>query len=297
MSQKNRHERKQLEYSFPFLHWNSEDINFPPHWHDCFEVIYLRRGRVYASVDGSIHEANGGDLILINSGAIHGFFDQSPGTSIRGFQFDITFFDEGFIALRDTIFGNPVLTQKGMPEALCLRLQNLLEEIAGEYRRREIGWHLAIKSRMCEFMLTLLRERSAIAVDAKPQTVLPGTKRILSFVFQNFDNEELRLEDAAEALKLNKFYFTRLFKRRTGQSFHAYLTRTRVDFAKQYLIESKMSITDAAFSAGFGSLQTFNRVFKTYTGMTPRDYRRENSASLRVPSQFLVGKKSSAKSQ
>jgi AraC-like DNA-binding protein len=51
----------------------------------------------------------------------------------------------------------------------------------------------------------------------------------------------------------------------------------RVDFACRYLIESTMAVTDVAFRSGFNSLQTFNRVFKSMTGFTPRDYRRECS--------------------
>jgi hypothetical protein len=53
-----------------------------------------------------------GDLILINSGAVHGFFDQSEGISCRGFQVGITFFGEDFIELRGHIFDNSILAGK-----------------------------------------------------------------------------------------------------------------------------------------------------------------------------------------
>jgi AraC-like DNA-binding protein len=284
-------ERKQLELTFPFLTWDSTDINFPPHWHDCFEIIYVRRGRTYASINGEVHEANAGDLILINSGAVHGFFDQSEGISCQGFQFGITFFGEDFIELRDTIFNNSVLAAKSISEALSGQLRKLFDGTVSEYDHKHTGWQLAVKSKFYEIMLLILREREKNPARPASKTASQEAKSILSYIFENFDNSELTLEEAAEVLSMNKFYFTRFFKKHTGQSFHSYLTKTRVDFAKRYLIESKMSIIDIAFSAGFGSLQTFNRVFKTATGRTPSEWRRDNSPVLLLASQIFTENK------
>ncbi|MDR1074043.1 MAG: AraC family transcriptional regulator [Treponema sp.] len=292
-----QHENKQLEHTFPFLTWKNTKVNFPPHWHSCFEIIYMRRGHTYVSVDDTVYQAQSGDLIMVNADAVHGYFDQSPNVSFHGFQFGITFFGDDFIRLRDIIFNVPVLSAKNMPDTLSLRLHTLLDEIASEYSRKQIGWQLAVRSKLYELMLMILREQSKIIPHETIQALSSGSGRILSFVFKNCSDESLTLEDAANALNLNKYYFSRFFKKHIGQSFHAYLTKTRVDFAKHYLIESKMPITDIAFNAGFGSLQTFNRVFKLLTGRTPGEYRRENSApfSPLVSSQFYVGKTAAKK--
>ncbi|MDR0524758.1 MAG: AraC family transcriptional regulator [Spirochaetaceae bacterium] len=261
-----RREKKQLEITFPFLAWESENVTFPPHWHDCFEILLLTKGGMYISVDDALYEASAGDVVMINAGAVHGFFDAKQETAILGMQFGITFFDEVFITLRDMIFQNPLILSDR-------RIQPLLRETAREYRRKDIGYQLAVKSKLYEFMALTARNAPKI-----PEKKLSSrSKQILAFVFKHFDDPDLTLEDGANALSLTKFYFTRFFKKHTGYSFHSYLTKTRVDFAKRYLIESKMTITEVAFRAGFNSLQTFNRVFKNLTGFVPRDYRRENS--------------------
>ena len=266
-------EKKHLEITFPILCWDSETISFPPHWHDCFEMILVTRGGMFVSIDETIYEVSAGDLVLINSGAVHGFFDQHPGTAIKGFQFDVTFFDESFIDLRDVIFQNPVLGKNATKDAVYEHLTRLLREISGEYKGKKIGYQLAVKSKLYELMLIILRDTPRRS--AKPSS--SKSRRILAFVLKNISDPELTLEQAAEALNLNKFYFSHFFKRYTGQSFHSYLTKMRVNFAKQYLIESKMPVIDIAFRSGFNSIQTFNRVFKTLTGFSPREYRRENS--------------------
>ncbi|GHT87980.1 hypothetical protein FACS1894137_15920 [Spirochaetia bacterium] len=81
------------------------------------------------------------------------------------------------------------------------------------------------------------------------------------------------MDDAANDAALSKFHFTRFFKEQTGQSFHAYLSMVRVSHAVENLIKTDISITDIAYQCGFSSLKTFNRVFKTYTGKSPSQYR------------------------
>ena len=274
--ERTRREKKQLEITFPILCWDSATITFPLHWHNCFELILVTRGGMFASIDDTIYEVSAGDLVLINSSAVHGFFDQHPGTAINGFQFDVTLFDESFIKLRDEIFQNPLLGKNSAKDAVYEHLRQLLREISLEYKGKKTGFQLAIKSKLYELMLIILRDTPRRA--AKPSS--SKLKRILAFVLNHVDDPDLTLEEAAESLDLSKFYFSHFFKKNTGQSFHSYLTKTRVNFAKRYLIESKMPVIDIAFQSGFNSIQTFNRVFKTLTGFSPRDYRQENSVPM-----------------
>ncbi|MDR1420261.1 MAG: AraC family transcriptional regulator [Treponema sp.] len=267
-------ERKKLEPTFPFLCWESAKASFPLHWHDCFEIILVSGGSVHVSVNDAIFEASDGDVVMINSGAVHGYLDSPSETAIKGFQFDITFFDESFINMRDVIFQNPVLGKR-MGEAVCVHLRQLLYRIFREYTEKTAGYQLAVKSGLYEVMLMVLRKmpgRSAVVSSSK-------SKQILALIFKNIGDPEFTLKEAADALNLNKFYFSHFFKNITGQSFHSYLVKTRISFAERYLRESKMSVTDIAFHSGFNSLQTFNRTFKLLTGFTPRDYRRENGVS------------------
>jgi AraC-like DNA-binding protein len=228
---------------------------------------------MYVSIYGTIFEVSAGDIVLINAGAAHSNFNSHSGTVCRGFQFDITFFDENFIEWRDAIFQNPVLGKSTKKDAVCAHLRQRLQEIFCENTEKKTGYQLAIKSKLCEIMLTILREMPRRCSRESSSKV----NQILAPVLRNVDDPEFTLEKAADALNLNKFYFSHLFKRYTGQSFHSYLVKTRITFAKHYLIESKMSVTDIAFYSGFNSIPTFNRTFKLLTGFTPREYRKENS--------------------
>jgi AraC-like DNA-binding protein len=96
---------------------------------------------------------------------------------------------------------------------------------------------------------------------------------VLSYVHNNYDDPDVSLDHAADVASLSKFYFTRFFRGQTGQTFHNYLNRIRINRAKEYLIETDKPITDISFLCGFSSTNTFNRLFKLYNGITPSDCR------------------------
>ena len=274
MNRSSWHEKSPFKVNFPFASWISDDASFPPHWHDFFEILYITRGGFYVSLDDAVYEAGSGDIIMINSGIIHSFFDTRPKTAVLGYQFSITCLDESFIDLRDIVFQNPVIGKNMMHDSLYSHMCRIMQEISREYQERKTGYELAIKSRLYDLLIVILRGMP------KLEHKIPSTKskHIYNFILKNYDNPDLVLENAASALNLSKFHFAHLFKKYMGYSFHSYLTTTRVNFAKRYLIETKMTITDVAFHSGFSSLQTFNRVFKAFTGFTPGTYRRENRA-------------------
>ena len=81
------------------------------------------------------------------------------------------------------------------------------------------------------------------------------------------------LADVAAFCGFSKYYFSRVFKQRMGRSFSEYLRQKRVSVAEDKLIHSAQSIQEIASTSGFGSIATFNRVFKEAKNCTPTRYR------------------------
>ena len=65
-----------------------------------------------------------------------------------------------------------------------------------------------------------------------------------------------------------------VYKRQIHTGFYAYLHSLRVNYAKGLLQNSSLDILTIAMDSGFENQQTFNRVFKSLCGMTPKEYRR-----------------------
>jgi AraC-like DNA-binding protein len=64
-----------------------------------------------------------------------------------------------------------------------------------------------------------------------------------------------------------------MFKRATGMTFTEYVSRVRVEKAKNLLLNPLSRVSEVAFASGFQSIPHFNRVFKKYAGVSPTEYR------------------------
>ena len=83
-------------------------------------------------------------------------------------------------------------------------------------------------------------------------------------------HEPLRVADLAEAACMSEPTFYRAWRNEFGITPVAYLTRLRIDRAKQLLADRERSVTDVAASVGFGSVSHFIRVYREHVGTTPK---------------------------
>ena len=97
-------------------------------------------------------------------------------------------------------------------------------------------------------------------------------KNAIRYISRNF-SLGLTLEETAAYVHLNPAYFSTLFKRSTGSSFKEYLNMVRIEESKRLLASTELSILDVSLAAGFQDQSYFSKVFRKYTGLTPKQYR------------------------
>lgn len=85
--------------------------------------------------------------------------------------------------------------------------------------------------------------------------------------------EDISLGQVAAAVHTSTFYFCKLFKRATGINFTAFVSRVRMEKAKNLLLNPNLRVSEIAYEVGFQSLTHFNRIFKKITGQSPTQYR------------------------
>jgi len=88
--------------------------------------------------------------------------------------------------------------------------------------------------------------------------------------------EKISLGEVARAVNTSSYYFCRTFKKVTGLHFTEYLSRVRVGKAKNLLINPNLRVTEIAYAIGFQSLPHFNKMFKTFTGLSPTAFRKRH---------------------
>ncbi len=100
----------------------------------------------------------------------------------------------------------------------------------------------------------------------------PVITRARAFIREHY-TEDLSLGRVSSFVNTSRFYFCKQFRQATGLGFIEFVTRTRVEKAKNFLLNPNLRICEIAFAVGFQSLTHFNRVFKRIVGQSPTVYR------------------------
>ena len=86
-------------------------------------------------------------------------------------------------------------------------------------------------------------------------------------------DQKIGLEEVASHLHLNSSYFSRLFKKETGETFIEYVTRTKMERAMELLDTTAYPVGKICELVGYDNHSYFIKSFKAFTGMTPAEYR------------------------
>lgn len=105
--------------------------------------------------------------------------------------------------------------------------------------------------------------------DEKETTIVGKAQQ---YIRQNF-SKELSLEDVSRYVDISPYYFSKLFKEETGQTYVEYLTGLRIEQAKKMLGNPSASIKEICVGVGYSDPNYFSRIFKKVTGQTPTEYR------------------------
>ena len=97
-------------------------------------------------------------------------------------------------------------------------------------------------------------------------------KNVVLYVESNLSGD-ISLKQLAEMNGVSATYLSTTFKKETGKAFADYVNGKRIDSAKHLLKTTRLQIQTVAQHCGFLDVQYFAKVFKKYTGRTPREYR------------------------
>ncbi len=98
--------------------------------------------------------------------------------------------------------------------------------------------------------------------------------KAMDFIFQNYPNVELGINDIADYVNLSTGHLCVLFKKETGKTLNNYISEVRIAEAKRLLDEKQFKVKKISEAVGFQSSQYFSQVFYKLVGVTPNEYRK-----------------------
>ena len=89
--------------------------------------------------------------------------------------------------------------------------------------------------------------------------------------------QNISVTDVAEHIGINPEYLTRLFRKKTGFNVKEYIVNEKIESAKHLLRSTDLPVTIVSSQVGYGSYSNFTHAFKQLVGVTPMEYRKQNT--------------------
>ncbi len=102
---------------------------------------------------------------------------------------------------------------------------------------------------------------------------MSAVNKAKQYIDENY-MKELTLDDVSRVVNISSYYFSKVFKEETGENFIDYLTRLRIDAAKNLLRTTNKSMKEISSDVGYSDPNYFSRNFKKYTGKTPTEFQK-----------------------
>lgn len=259
------------------LHDNTDYETYPSHWHTPIEIIMPIENDYEVAGKNESYILHEGDILLINSGVVHGMPSMSRGERLI-LQVDISPL-HNVADIESTLSTIPqiLLLTASNATAIHERLKELMLEIYQEYFGDSLLTSAAIYYRVIEMLVLVGREFTGMrssedSVLSKQKEHTEKFMMICNYIHEHC-TEDLCLDDVASLAGFSKYHFSRLFKNFTGLSFYKYLNKKRIEQAEKLLVDPALSITEVALQSGFSSLSAFIRMFKLIKDCTPTEFR------------------------
>jgi YesN/AraC family two-component response regulator len=141
----------------------------------------------------------------------------------------------------------------------------------------------ALRNRSDEFIEKPIKVKELMTMirrllESKPQRkeFSRDIEYVRYYLQKNID-KKVELEDIARLIGYSTKYMSRYFLQETGTRFNDYRLNIKMDKAKEYLEETPYRIKQIAYMLGYENSESFVRMFKKKTEMTPSEYRKRHT--------------------
>ncbi|MBC8011869.1 MAG: helix-turn-helix domain-containing protein, partial [Burkholderiales bacterium] len=271
-----------LEREFPIEVWPDYHKDDAPirtlHVHDCLEIGYCHEGSGLWVIGEKLFNHQAGDVTFINHTEVH-FAQSAAGTE-----------SVWTWILLDPVRLVPTAAMELMdPTPLAgVDFRNLFSErehpalvaavrrLIAEHREKGEHWREAVRALVSEIMI-LVRRTAAGKAEASPRSEYDRLAPALQMMARDY-GEALHVDALARRCGLSEPHFRRLFVATMGRAPIDYLNNLRLHMAAALLRTSSRSVLEVSLAAGFGTMSSFNRLFRRKFERSPREWRKGGEA-------------------
>lgn len=251
------------------------------HYHKEIEYLCVLKGSLCMAVESQTYRMSVGDWIVIEPGLAHHTIKNS----------DVEYVCVIFPVLSHIVDTFPegsklFLNANNLTERFIRKIENnfeikskglaLFQEMIDAQQNKKFGNLLLLRANIQKLMYYTIEllgepETSGKNENYNYSKILPAIEYINENLAQKMD-----VNDLALLCHYNYFYFSKIFKYFMGTTVTEYINHQRYKYAKMYLLETNMSISEIAYQTGFPNENSLYIYFKKASGITPAQFRKEN---------------------
>ena len=265
----------------PFSTYHIENagrsFQIPVHWHDEFEIIYVRSGFLTVSISGESYIGKTGDAFVVSPGNLHLMGSQTGTVDYYTFLFPLKYISFRTDDMLDEKLLEPLNSGHLM---ICPRVNDTAKELCeqlikiyeakNDESESKITTQVRTKIILLQFILEMWKKGFVIENDTSGRNTVE--KEMVSYIQQNFTGK-ISLREFGEQFHLSEKYISRYFKEHFHITLSQYVTYLRLEHAKQLLQDTDIPVTDVAMQSGYQNVSYFIRSFKKTYGISPLKYR------------------------
>lgn len=280
-----------LDKEFPFhmtlFHFQSGRYTPTWNWHERLELTIALDGPIRMGMGKTTVELEPGDLIVVDNLKLHnvedfpGFntrvivmsfmpeFVYAPGSPACDYAFLLPFY-----AKRE---GHPHVLRR--TDELAAPVFAALTDLILHYfkNREQPHSQSGCKASFLQILYYLTRKFQASEVMrsefVQHRQQADRLARLFEYVRLNYA-ERISIEQATQLVHMSQAQFMKVFKKVSGMTFVAHVTRVRINNAMRLLRETDLTIAEIAAKTGFSDQSYFDRRFRQAFGKSPREWRR-----------------------
>lgn len=254
--------------------------SIPMHWHDEFEIIAIKKGSGYVTVNLQKYKVSSGDIIIVLPGTLHSI-DRKKNSSMEyeNILFSKEFLDFGTHDLVQCSYLEPffncelqVRSYLSPGHTLHNKISRIIMQLDDKNDKKDFGYQLFVKGALLQIIYLLITNPPSSDERVHNGKYEEKLKSIIGYVSNHY-TEEISIDDIAEFCHYSPSHFMRFFKTHTGMSFTSYVNDFRVTEARALLTSTNDSILEISQKCGFTNVSNFNRMFKRKYGVSPRQIR------------------------
>ena len=251
--------------------------NYPTHWHNSIEIIYVLKGSLQIKIDTDSFTLNEREVEIINSDESHeiqGIDDNK----VLIFNIDPFFFEKYYKDINNIFFYTSSNDDEEQTGPEYEELKTILSQMLCEYVQKLEDYDEEIEELLITLLYHLVNNFHYLThekEELKEKTdQLARYHRISKYIYNNYNNN-ITLQEIAKKEFLSPHYLSHEIKYATGYSFTDLINLTRIEESIKLLLDSDMSISEISDEIGFSHVRYFNKNFKYYYGCTPLQYRKK----------------------